>query len=172
MSKTTLQLPPLTDEQIANIESIYPRLRHFIHTLEPVMAETLINELKDINNIVKDTFEARWKAQDAYEEARQEEVYAALDKISTKYKFTSKWSIDEVAPEDLNNLASEKPIKSISYNGQAIKFAGKGKELTWLEVWQHADQLIKDSRDSHHIFIEDFVEMIPDSGYFAISTGS
>ena len=96
--------------------------------------------------------------------------YNKLCEISDKNKFKTVWSISEVSAEQIENKFPSN-IKQLSYKGQSINF-NKSKNVSWLDLWKVADQLILRSEDDHHIFIEDFDEDSGRPGYYEVSTGS
>lgn len=168
MPKTTS--PALTEQQTKQLESLYPELSSIINALEPVVADPLMKRLKAIQETFAQVFEERWEE----EEDEADRIYEAFNNMADENNFTSVWTITEVKPEDMNTPFSKKAVKSITYESwgetQVIKFEGKGKKITWLEAWKYAEQLINQSGDEDHIFIEDFVEVKP--GHYSLSTGS
>lgn len=162
------QLRELNNESIETLEPIYSTLNHLVRKLNPLFSEAIMTDLKEALNIARSSLEKHKNLEAQY----QEKVFAALDKIVEENNFISVWSISEVAPEDMDKPFSDNPVKSINYNGNSVSFPGIGKKITWLEAWKHADQLIQDSEDEHHIFIEDFTEDNNKSGHFLITTGS
>lgn len=166
MSET--QLRELNNESIKTLEPICSKLELLIKKLNPLLSQSLMNELKETRNLAKTALDQNNKLESEY----QNKVFAALDKIVEENNFISVWSISEVAPEDFDKPFSNKPVKSISYNGNSVSFPAIGKNITWLEAWKHADQLIQESEDEQHIFIEDFTEDNDNSGHFLVTTGS
>lgn len=162
--------PSLTEEQIEKLESIYPKISSLFSTLEPLMSARILNELGDIKNIVHEVFNERWQ----HEEDDFDQNYAKLSEIANENNFISIWSVDEVQPEDMNTLFSKDLVLSITYESdgetQVINFDGEGKQFTWLDAWKHADQLIRQSQDTHHVFIENFIEEY--MGHYRLITGS
>ena len=168
MSKQTK--PTLSEAQIEKLETIYPKLCGLSQSLAPVVAQRFLNELNDIQNIITEVFAQRWE----YQDAEEERVYEKLNIIGDENNFITSWSITEVSPEDMDKPFSKKAVKSLTYDSydglETIKFSGKGEKLTWLQAWKYADQLIKQSGDQDHIFIEEFIENKP--GHFQVITGS
>lgn len=162
--------PSLTEEQIEKLESIYPKISSLFSTLEPLMSARILNELGDIKNIVHEVFNDRWQ----HEEDDFDQNYAKLREIANENNFISIWSVDEVRPEDMNTLFSKNLVLSITYESdgetQVINFDGDGKQFTWLAAWKYADQLIRQSQDTHHVFIENFTEEY--MGHYRLITGS
>lgn len=168
MPKT--KLPALTEKQTKQLEAIYPELSSIINALDPVVAEPLMKRLKAIQKTFSKAFDDRWQA----EEDEDERAYEELTNIADENDFVTTWSITEVPPEDMDKPFSKKAVKSITYeswnNTQTINFEGKGKKITWLEAWKYADQIIRQSGDDHHNFIEDFTQVSP--GHYELITGS
>lgn len=161
--------PGLTEEQIEKLESLYPKLCDLFSTLEPFVSERILNELGEIKNIVHDVF---------YEQSTHDEdfeqVYNKLREIADEQNFISIWSVDEVGPEDMDTPFSNDSVLSITYEShgetQVINFDGEGQQFTWLAAWKYADQLIRQSQDTYHVFIENFKEGY--RGHYSLVTGS
>lgn len=163
------QLRKSNQEDIDNLQSVCSTLDYLVSKLKPLLSESLVNDLKEARVLAKTTLEKHTKLENEY----QNKVFDALYKISEEHNLVnSRWSISEVEPEDFDKPFSDKPVKSISYNGNTITLPGNGKMITWLDAWKYADQLIQDSEDEHHIFIEDFMEDNRQSGHFEVTTGS
>lgn len=162
--------PSLTQEQIEKLETIYPKLCSLFSTLEHFVSQSILDELGDIKNIVNDVFNERW----THEEDEFEDNYKKLNEIADQNNFMSIWSVDEVLPEDMDTPFSKDLVKSIRYEygeGQEVMiFDGDGENFTWLQAWKYADQLIRQSGDTHHMFIEDFKEEY--MGQYKLITGS
>lgn len=162
--------PSLTEDQIEKLESIYPKLCGLFSTLEPLVSARILNELGDIKNIVNEVFNERW----SHEDDDFNQNYNKLSEIADENNFISIWSVDKVRPEDMDTPFSKDFVLSITYESwgetQVINFDGEGKQFTWLEAWKYADQLIRQSQDTHHLFIENFKEEY--MGHYSLITGS
>jgi hypothetical protein len=162
----------LTNEQIKQLESIYPMLSSVIRSLEPVVKKSVMDEIVAIKEIVSNVFKVQWK-----EEADEDDQeYKRLSKISKQEKFKSVWSISEVKAAQLDTSFSEKNVKGIVYESwgdkKEVSFGKAGKKMTWMDMWREADKLMRQSGDDHHIFIEDFNEVKDKKGYYSLSCGS
>ena len=82
-------------------------------------------------------------------------------------------SYNDISPKDMKKPFSDKPVESLSYESwgptQTIKH---GNIATWFDMWKLADQIMRQSGDTHHIFIEAFVEDKKKPGHFKLVTGS
>lgn len=167
---TTYQNVALTEGNIQLLESVYPKLHSLINRLTPVVSSAILDDLNEISHIMQEAFANRWKE----EEDEFDLIYEKLSKIADENNFMTTWSIDEVTPEDMDKPFSKKAVKGITYESwgetQNVEFGSKGKKMTWLDMWKEADKLIRQSGDTDHVFIEDFVEQ--ESGYYDLVTGS
>lgn len=154
----------LTKEQYEKIDSLTSDLHSIIYRTQelvhPDITNTLISmqsklnqALHDIREIENNSFEKNWKE---------------LADIAKNNNFQSRWSVEEVSSEKMSKQVPLK-IKTIQYQGNTFKVKAK---LTWLELWKIADQIIKNSGDEHHIFIENFEPINPTTGAFKLNTGS
>jgi hypothetical protein len=162
----------LTNEQIKELESIYPKLSSVIQSLEQFVKEDILAELVEIQEIVHGVFEEQWDAED--EDFDKE--FTLKSEIADKEKFKSIWSISEVKAAELDGLFSKTNVKGIAYESwgdkQEISFGKAGKKMTWMDMWREADKLIRQSGDTHHIFIEMFYPDKVKKGYYNLICGS
>ena len=159
MTKTT---------EIELLESVNYEVRMLYERLHGVVNQSL---LKGIETIISktDTYLKPIREED---DVAWEKNQEALDEISNSNKFRTVWSMTEVTSEQMSELTP--PIKEIVYEswGPTQKHTfDKPTQITWLEVWKIADQLINLSGDTHHIFIES-LEAQGTDGLFKLWTGS
>ena len=89
---------------------------------------------------------------------------------AAEHKYRSVWSIFSVDNlEDDSGLSGAYMIYSEYWGGKPISVALPKGNLTYAELYYYADQLIRDSGDTHHIFIESF-EVVGDN--LVLWTGS
>ena len=75
-------------------------------------------------------------------------------KIQEENNLFANWSYYEISPSDINKKHSFKNITSISYEGITIPFNKANKPKTWLDLWKISDQIMRQSGDTHHCFLE------------------
>lgn len=98
--------------------------------------------------------------------------YKYFDDIASSNGFKSIWSIFSV--EDINGTCNSKfeGCKVMSYTnhwGEPVEVTLPEGSLTWLQLWQAADQCIERSGDHHHVFVEAFRR---NGGVLELITGS
>lgn len=168
MTKPTLPtLPLLTEEQTKNLESVYPKLANFINAFDSVLSVQFSNDLKEIDETFKNVFNERWQAAQNMQEQINNQKSEILEQIAEDNKLNTKWEVAEIGPNNFEDSFSLKPVKCLIFEETKIKFEGGGKNLTWLEAWKHADNLISQS-DNTNLSIIQFHEVIPKSGFFTI----
>lgn len=84
--------------------------------------------------------------------------------------FVSMWSIYD----GVNDPSEPSPYeaRTMAYNnnwGEPVEVPLPQGKLTWLDLWRAADKCIKDSGDTHHVFIEGFRK---NGGILELVTGS
>jgi hypothetical protein len=85
--------------------------------------------------------------------AQFEKDMQRFDKIQTQNNFKTTWSIYEIEDMDENSFLSA----DIMTDGLCdIEVELPKKELTWLELWNYADNLYNLIGDTEHLFIESF----------------
>lgn len=84
--------------------------------------------------------------------------------------FVSMWSLYD----GINDVEESSPYKArtMAYAnnwGEPVEVTLPEGNLTWLQLWKAADECIKQSGDTHHVFIEGFK---PNGGVLELITGS
>jgi hypothetical protein len=158
--------PTLTAKEFSDIHNAKCELNSILQSTEgvihPKLQERLEKALEQINKGLANAYKL--------DEEAYEKKSAHYDKISEENGFTTIWSVYEVA--DLN----------APFAGAATKLAYKDhwgkKEVvvpingnTWVDLWRAAEAAIKQSGDTHHIFIEAFIPSNV-TGVLVLSTGS
>lgn len=118
---------------------------HSLHSKLEHMSPEVKYQFEELQNYVKELFKP-------YQEKEDQNLAIKMDlfdKIQEENCFTTTWSIYSV--DNLNDIFGY--VDSVKYEGCVVVV---GKEVTWLELWAVADSLVKQSGDSHHIFIEGF----------------
>jgi hypothetical protein len=100
-----------------------------------------------------------------------DEKFDYYDQVREDLDLLAVWSIYEV-----ENLSEPHPfvgVKKVIYRAYGAgdhEVAIEGN--TWKSLYVAADQLIRDSGDGHHIYIEDFKQSSIDPEILFVSTGS
>jgi hypothetical protein len=95
-----------------------------------------------------------------------------FDKIKTYAGFTSTWSIYEISSMyDLSNLEAENLVYKDHWGACPVTVPLPGGNLKWWDLWVAAEKAIIESKDIHHVFIEDF-QMCNDGKTIFLRTGS
>ena len=133
----------LTREEYRAIWNARCSLSSIVSKLESVLHKELIVDLRKIQNQI---LMAQTRA--------QKEIDDEFDRRNAHYEFhafpNSKWSMFEV-----ENLETQHPYRATYMEYQGIS-RGISHCTTWLDLWEVADELIYESGDRCHIFIEGF----------------
>lgn len=102
--------------------------------------------------------------------------------LQYKHGFKTVWSMSnykEMPPDIENEIFPMKGIEKLYYHPEysgygALSSVDLPKNATYLDVWRAADKLIVDSGDTHHIFIEQIINISRLNGKdeYVIVTGS
>jgi hypothetical protein len=154
------------DKQIDIVQNSYSRLHGVIQSMEGAIHPDILTQLKDIQSTIHQTFKPYWNAKDV---AFDREI-VALENVAQEHGLRSVWSMSSVQAAQMNEPCSLK-IKKLTYEswGATQTRDIKGKP-TWLEIWKIADEMMRDSGDGHHIFIEGFEDL--GKGKFRMYAGS
>lgn len=133
----------LTEQEFKDAHNARVYLLHTIENMAEVLAPSYIKELNRIYKLLDGALTRPTKERDNEFDRRQ--------KLYEQYNMpNSVWSMYEVA-----NLEDRHP-----YTAQKLVYEGWTQDIstckTWHDLWRKADELIFDSGDSHHIFIEGF----------------
>lgn len=161
----------LTTEQYEQLSAIYPKLCAVINRLETIVKPEIVNELREMEKSFSKVFEATWDA----EEDDFDENCDKLSSIAEEHGFVTVWSVGEVPATLINTSFSKEKKVVISYEswGKPVEVTVErtGKEgITWLQMWEAADKLVKMSGDGHHVFVEDFMPV--GNGKYSLFCGS
>lgn len=169
--QSTLKLSfvePITFENLTKIESLSPDFHSLSQRLDG-FHEKFVSQIENTSSVINVAFKKyREKEEDLFDNKMD-----GFRKIQEKNKLSSVWSEYDISPKDMKKPFSDKPVESLSYESwgptQTIKH---GKIATWFDMWKLADQIMRQSGDTHHIFIEAFVEDKKKPGHFKLVTGS
>jgi len=158
--------PTLTAKEFSDIHNAKCELHGILQSMEGVVHPTLQERFEKALALINKGLENAYKL----DEEAYETKSAHYDAISADHGFKSIWSVHEVT--DLNapfagaatHLAytqhwGVKPVL-VPINGN-----------TWVDLWRAAEAAIKQSGDTHHVFIEAFIPSNV-TGVLVLSTGS
>lgn len=161
--------PTLTADEFKTIHNAVCSLDSLVHRLEEVLKPELYGRL------IKTRDDLRQGLQGAYTQDRE-----ASDRKYDHYRDVgqqlgmdhSTWSVYEV-----DNLADRHPFEGADrvvyrthWGEKPVQCSVNG--LTWAALWVAANACIRDSGDSHHVFIEDFQPSKDDPRTLVLITGS
>lgn len=150
----------LTYDEFRDISNARIELYHTVDRLEDILSPHLVQRLRKNVNLIAKALSRIHGELDAETERRS----TYYDGIRDKYGFTTIWS-----NYDILNMYDPHPYTScmwMSYQGDVALI---GETKNWVDLWQKAEMLVKQSGDLHHIFIESF-EVKGDS--LVLHTGS
>ena len=157
------------DNKIELLKETLRELNTLYQTLEGVAHPHITHKIQELSEKIQTELEPVFKK----ENEDWDKNWKALEEIKSENKLRSVWSISKVKADDLNSKTPV--IEEISYESwgpeQVHKF-DKPVKITWLEFWKIADNLIKNSQDDHHIFIEQLAPVKNKPGKFKLITGS
>ncbi len=157
----------LSAKELSNIHNGKCEIIGVIQQLEGVVAEQHITRLRRALELLNAGLEGAYK-----EEEKQFKTKSSLyDKICSENKFSSIWSMFEVTDFSAVPFPEARAVTYTRNWGKPVDFM-LPINPTWLDLWKAADQLIKESGDNHHVFIEDFTPRKENSFILELSTGS
>lgn len=155
----------VTQKDLKNLESVFPKMNQFKHKIEH-MSDDVKSEFGLMMSAVETLFSNHWKN----EQKESDERYEYLSDLADEHGLSSVWSMDEV--KDMNLYFGF--VKELFYCvSKECRFSVViNQTITWLELWKFADQLIKESGQVNHIFIEGFVENSHNAETYELVLGS
>lgn len=161
----------VNEVSLKKLEQIYPKLHALKQKLEGVVHPSIIQDIEEMQTVYKKIFEPYWQE----ERSLSNTNYEQLEAVREEEGLSSVWSISEINYTKMKDLFSKEPVFCIEYESwgpsQKVEFS-EGKIFTWLDMWKHADKLIKNSGDTHHIYVEGFSPVKGKKGYYKMYTGS
>lgn len=143
-------------------------LRHSIYNLEETLHPDLLAKLNKSLGLLSTGF-AGVRAQESEASKNRHDHY---ENVRISQGFRSIWS--EYSVNNLNDkhtLGKNARIHYRDHWGERDFTLLVGGD-TWLAVYSVAEELINDSGDQHHIFIEDFLQSKDDPELYFLITGS
>lgn len=161
--------PTLTTDEFKTIHNAVCELDSLVYRLEEVLKPELYIKLVKARNDIRKGLEGAYRQDhEAFDRKGQHytDVKAELGLRN------SDWSIYEV-----DNLSERHPYEGARkvvykdhWGDHPVECRING--LTWAALWTAADACIRDSRDDHHSFIEQFRPSKDDPSVLILSTGS
>jgi uncharacterized protein YqgV (UPF0045/DUF77 family) len=148
-----------TQESLLKLVAVYPKLAQLEHKLQN-MSQEIQADFAEVLAVVKELIQPEVEAADKAFDSD----YNRFNKIQEANNYTSIWSIYEV--KDMNAVFGF--VDTLTYSGITLEI---NKNVTWLEMWEFAENLICSSEDFHHIYIESFNLKDNDDNY-ELTTGS
>lgn len=160
--------PTLTADEFRDIHNGICDIQNVIDRLEEVLKPELYETLVNASEQIRQALARAYAEEDAVMSQRREH-YAKIRNELQLESFWSDFSVDNFSDRHpfegadrivYKNHWGEKPV-SCSING-----------LTWLALYVAANSCIRDSDDTHHIFIENFIVDPQDPRTLLLITGS
>lgn len=148
----------VTQENLKNLMDMQYRFHAFKSKLEH-MSPAIQKEFDALSDAVRTLFQE----QNDKEAKEHTANYEMFDEIQTKHNLSSVWSMYEIG--DINSKFGYVAVLKYLDVSEAV-----WRDVSYLELWQIADRLMKASGDSHHVFIEGFAPCGEDD--FELVTGS
>lgn len=160
--------PTLTTEEFKTIHNGLCKLRTVVERLEnvihPDLYETLVSSREEIYEGLKNSYEL--------EENYFKKQHNHYEEISEKMNLSSSvWSMYEV--KNLLDKHRYGNVDRLIYKenwGEVVQVSIDGD--TWAALYRASNEAIKQSGDSHHVFIEDFSVCPEDNRTLYLHTGS
>ena len=159
--------PTLTAEEFKTIHNALWELDSVKSQLEDILKPELYLKLAKATNTIREGLKGAYQQDDAAFETKN----AHYDLTRGELGLNSIWSIYEV--EDLNSRHPFDSAKTVLYkdhwgaNPVLVEING----LTWAALYVAANACIRDSGDTHHVFIESFTPE-DDGSVLVLTTGS
>lgn len=155
----------VSQKNLESLERLYPQMCQFKNKIEHMSNEVKV-EFDTMLSTVHTLFSAHWTAEQHAENERHQYFSALAD----THGFDSVWSIYEV--KDINENFGYLDKLYICDSEMFIIDLSVNNNVTWLELWRHADFLIKKYKTPNRIFIEGFREDPNQEGVFELLLGS
>lgn len=161
--------PQLTAEEFRSVHNGLCDLRAACERLEDVIAPHLHKLLLQARDQIRDGLQGAYDQEERAFVAKQKHYDQVKKELDTTH---SEWSIYEV-----DNMADRHPFEGADrvvyrshWGPKPVSVSVNG--LSWSALWMAANACIRDSGDSHHVFIEHFEPDAEDPRTLLLSTGS
>lgn len=161
--------PTITAEDFSTIHNGLCDLRQVCDRLDGVLSPELYQLLLRARDQIRSGLDSAYE-QDDRAFAKKSRHY---DEVSKELGIRdSEWSIHTV--EDMNDRHPFEGADCVVYRNHwgPKSVSANVNGLTWAALWVAANQCIRDSGDSHHVYIENFEQDSEDPRTVFLSTGS
>ncbi len=158
-----MQATTLTGKELSDLHNAGCKLHFAIQSLESTLAPAVLRELREAQALLQAGIDRPRKESDKIEDDYRD--LAAL--VAKDAKLKSVWSAGVVNFKEIPHPKATKMV----YEGDK-KLEVNLIEGSWLGLWKAADTLIRESRDSHHIFVEGFETRNGDETTLYLCVGS
>lgn len=159
----------VTAEEFKTIHNALWELDRGLEQLESVIRPELWTQLRQAATNIRSGLAGAYEQDDAVFSRRSRHYDDVADQLNLAH---SNWSIYEV--EDLGERHpfehADRVLYENHWGGAPVSVSIQG--LTWQALWVAANAAIRDSGDSHHVYIEDFRAHPEDPRTLLLSTGS
>ena len=153
----------LMHKDFSNLHNAKCYLNSLVESIDGVAGSSVVDKLKEIQALLNKGM-ADVNEQEARDFDARMEHYR---KVQEANRFMSVWSIFDVDNVfDLSGMQG----REMAYQGKVVPLPGG--TLQWWDLWRAAERLIKESGDSHHVFIETFVPRKNNPNILELVTGS
>jgi hypothetical protein len=143
------------------------KITHLVSNLENTLSAELIRQFREGLDLINQAVERSREIEEALDDANRDYV----DRTAILHQFKSVWSLDQkIDFKDPHGF----PVVFMAYDnhwGEKVSSVTIPGD-TWLDLWRSAEELIKFSGDTHHIFIEAFEVSKTQPDTLILSTGS
>lgn len=161
--------PTLSADEFRTIHNALWELDRGLEQLESVVHPDLFVRLRQSASSIRGALASAYDQDDAVFSRRSRHYDDVASQLNLAH---SNWSIYEV--EDLGQRHPFQDADQVLYEnhwgGAPVSVSIQG--LTWQALWVAANAAIRDSGDSHHVYIEDFRAHPEDPRTLLLSTGS
>jgi hypothetical protein len=157
------------DQKFEALKTIMQELFSINQNLENLIHPNILARLVKIQDLAETTIKPEMDAENAKWEAN----WKSLQKIQEDNKFHSFWSLSDIGAKDMEKHTPEMTeIVFESWGKTQTHTFDKPTKITWIQFWHIADELIRKSEDSHHVYIESIYPDNKKQGSFRLGCGS
>ncbi len=157
------------DTKFEALRTIQLELYGINQQLENLIHPDIFAKLVKIKDLAEKTIKPEMDAANA----KWDDNWDSLRKIQEDKKFHSFWSLSEIGAKDMEKTTPEMTeIVYESWGKTQTHTFDKPTKITWIQFWHIADELIRKSEDSHHVYIESLEADKKKKGSFRLGCGS
>lgn len=157
----------ITKEEFKNVGNGVYQIRQVIDNLDGVISEVLMGKLNaGFNKLESGLDGVRTQDQNDFDSK-----YDHYDSVGSELGLTTTWSVYEVGNlNDCHPYLTAVTLRYENHWGSPVEQAIVG--ATWAALYVAANACIRDSSDTHHTFIEQFIPSESDASVLLLTTGS